>query len=136
MTRIEFINFVRNTLEELIQYAEIYAEKDFPRDLAFKWIGESTWEYDQQKILSRLVDRVYQGEEQIYPCVNLIVKGIKAGKVEIEGQIAGYEPRAFQKGWSGRMGPFIYGVGFTTSTDKAKLERIRAKLIQKGLLPG
>ncbi|SFF31669.1 hypothetical protein [Spirosoma endophyticum] len=136
MTKIEFISFVRKTLEELIQYAEIYAEKEFPRALAFKWMGETNWEYDQKEILNKLVDRVYQGEEQIYPCVDLIVKGIKAGKVEVEGRVAGYEPRAFQKGWSGRMGPFIYGFGFATPTDKAKLESIRSKLIQKGLLPG
>ena len=136
MTKIEFISFVRKTLEDLIQYAEIYAEKEFPRALAFKWMGETNWEYDQKEILNKLVDRVYQGEEQIYPCVDLIVKGIKAGQVEVEGRVAGYEPRAFQKGWSGRMGPFIYGIGFTTTTDKDKLESIRSKLIQKGLLPG
>jgi len=136
MTKIEFTSFVRKTLEELIQYAETYAEKEFPRDIAFRWVGEPTWEYDQQEILSKLVDRVYQGEEQIYPCVDLVVKGIKGGRVEVEGRVAGYEPRAFQKGWSGRMGPFIYGVGFGIPTDKAKLESVRKKLIQKGLLPG
>ena len=136
MNKIEFTSFVRKTLEELIQYAETYAEKEFPRDIAFRWVGEPTWEYDQQEILSKLVDRVYKGEEQIYPCVDLVVKGIKGGRVEVEGRVAGYEPRAFQKGWSGRMGPFIYGVGFTAPTDKAKLERIRKELIQKGLLPG
>jgi len=135
MTKIEFTAFVQKTLEELVQYAEIYADKEFPRDLAFRWSGETTWEYDQKEVLRKLVGSVYLGENQIYPCVDLVVRGIKAGKVEVEGRVAGYEPRAFQKGWSGRMGPFIYGIGFATITDKVKLESIKNKLIQKGLLP-
>ncbi|RAJ92702.1 hypothetical protein LX87_05033 [Larkinella arboricola] len=135
MSKTEFSDFVLKTLEELIQYAEVYAGNVLPRKLAFKWMSEKEYTDDRQEVLNKIVQAVYVSEDLIYPCVDLVVKSVKKNRLQIEGRIAGYEPRPFQKGWSGRMGPFIYGIGFAVPTDKTKVEQIKKKLIQKGLLP-
>ncbi|SKC87482.1 hypothetical protein [Ohtaekwangia koreensis] len=112
MNKIEFQKFVEETLNKLIVYAEIHFGDKLPSEVCLRWsIDKGNVIEGTDKVIDEIVERVYLAEDQIYPCVDLVViDKINNQKILIEGSIAGYPPTYFQTGWSNRPGPFIYGL--------------------------
>jgi len=85
-----------------------------------------------------MTDKGYLLEDKIYPCVDLIIEkpNSKEAILKIEGRRAGYEPRPFQRGWSNRSGPFIYGVrrGIKSKAVDTTAIEFQSKLRQLGLI--
>ena len=115
MSLDDFIQFVDTTLGELILYAELHAGQSLRDcDLEYAWLGyDKTVTQGREPIVYEITDKVYLSEDKIYPCVDLIIEkpNSKEAILKITGGRAGYEPRPFQRGWSNRPGPFIYGIG-------------------------
>jgi len=139
MTKQDFIIFVDKALGQLIQYAELHANKNLPNEIEFKWaiLNDDQLITGRNKIINSIVEKVFLSETEIYPCVDLIVDSISDdNKLIIIGRIAGFSPRPFQKGWSNRPGPFIYGINQTLvdpGIDIKSTEFIKV-LKDKGLL--
>jgi hypothetical protein len=112
MTRDEFKCFVEKTLKDLIDYGEAHALKMFPKDLVFEWAVTNPERIEgTEAIIQEIVQKVYLEPDRIFPCVDLVIREVtQDNKLRIIGRISGFEPRPLQKGWSGRLGPFIYGI--------------------------
>jgi hypothetical protein len=110
MTRAEFTSFVERTLENVIRYAEQKTGKALSRNIGFRWFTQK--EPIREGIVETIVNRVYVGEDQIYPCVDILVgELLDDGTPIITANVAGYSPRPFQKNWTGTDGPFVFGIG-------------------------
>ena len=109
-TKADFASFVERTLEEVVQFAEEYAHAVLLRKLKFRWLGHDALIDDG--IVEAIVDKVYMGPENIYPCVDIGVGDLSDdGAPIIIANVAGYSPRPFQKNWTGREGPFVFIIG-------------------------
>lgn len=138
MTRDEFKAFVDKTLDELILYAEIHADKSF---LGFKL--KLCWGFyskelveGREQIIEEITQKVFIDPDNIYPCVDLWIEvKLKAKELKIMGGIAGHKPRPFGRGWSNRPGPFIYAMskGINSSVDTSSPEFFK-KLKDLGLI--
>jgi len=138
MTRNEFKKHIEKTLSELKLYAELHSGKELPNDFEFEWyLTEKLKATGKNNVTELIAEKVYLSENKIYPCVDLIVKKVtNENRILISGRIAGYEPSEFGKGWSNRLGPFIYGIGSGISTDKINCnsKEFKNMLYEKGLL--
>jgi hypothetical protein len=139
MTRIEFKSFVEKSLAELKLMAEQYADHDLPEILKFQWLGESQPVHEGlENILEAITEVVYVDENNIYPIVDLHISydGNNHSALLVKGSRANYSPRPFQKGWSGRPGPFIYAIGqpFLLSGIDHSSKEFKNRLIDMGLL--
>jgi hypothetical protein len=110
MTKIEFASFVKQTLEDIILFAEEYTGRPLPRGIRFRWVLED--QTINEGIVETIVNRVYVDEDHIYPCVDIGVGDLSEdGAPIIVASVAGYSPRPFQKNWTGRDGPFVRIIG-------------------------
>jgi hypothetical protein len=110
MTRAEFTSFVEQTLENVILYAERETGKTLSRNIRFRWITQK--EAIRDGIVEAIVSRVFVSEDQIYPCVDIVVAELSDdGTPIIKAYISGHQPRPFQKNWTGTDGPFVFGIG-------------------------
>ncbi|GAB3168280.1 hypothetical protein [Telluribacter humicola] len=111
----DFIEFVDKSIGELLLYAEVHANKSFSNhELIFEWMShDPTFIYGRENIVYEITDKVFVNEQEIYPCVDLVIEKPDSGVslLKIIGKRAGYAPRPFTIGWSNRPGPFIYGIG-------------------------
>ncbi|KAB1154257.1 hypothetical protein F7018_14905 [Tenacibaculum aiptasiae] len=136
MKKQEFIEFIDHTLNEVKQFAEIYANRPLPNNFKFKWLRDDCETVIGRKnIINEIARLVYLSEDRIYPCVDLNI-GLEEGYIFITSWIANYEPRPFQKGWSNRPGPFIYCVSSSiiSNTIDTKSKDFINNLIDLGLL--
>ncbi len=109
-TKAEFTAFVARTLEEVIQFAEAHTRKVLSRNMKFRWLGHDA--LIDEGIVEAIVNRVYVDPENIYPCVDIGVGDLSDdGSPIIIANVAGYDPRPFQKNWTGREGPFVFIIG-------------------------
>lgn len=138
MTRGQFRSFIEKTLLELIQFAELYADKELPKELSFTWASDKlNFIEGRENIINEISEKVYVSTDKIYPCVDLIVEEVTIdNKLKVSAGIAGFEPRPFQNGWSGRKGPFIYGVSAKVISPNVntKDEQFILKLKARGLI--
>ncbi|MCV6628512.1 MAG: hypothetical protein OIF50_01495 [Flavobacteriaceae bacterium] len=138
MTQNEFQKHIEKTLSELKLYAELHAGKELPNDFEFKWhSAEKVSAIGKNNVMELIARKVYLHENKIYPCVDLIVEKITdENRIVICGYIAGYEPRDFGKGWSNRLGPFIYGIEKELINKKVNhtSKEFKNMLIELGLL--
>ena len=110
MNREDFKTFIERELENAIDFAERHTGATLPRRYCFRWTFKG--EIFCENIPEVIAQRVWENEDHIRPCVDLIVTDFHAdGKLVIDGVIAGYAGRPFGKNWTGNDGPFIYGVG-------------------------
>ena len=110
MNREDFKSFIDRELENAIQFAERHTGTPLPRSYCFRWIF--TDELFCEDIPEVIAQRVWEDEDHIRPCVDLIVTDfLSDAKLVIDGVIAGYAARPFGKNWTGNSGPFVYGVG-------------------------
>jgi len=129
----DFYHFVNKTIDELIETAEIYRNTKFDfHEIEFQWVSLPPV-LGREAVIFEIMDKIYVDEEHIYPCVDLIFRGIKNGVLKIQGTRANYPPRAFGIGWSGRLGPFIYSAGIDLKEEDR--QNVIKLLIKKGLLP-
>ena len=138
MKKEEFKNFVGKALKELKLYAELHMEKSLPNDFELEWSfsKSETRFFGMDNVVDEITERVFLGENRIYPCVDLFVKEIsEANRILIGGRIASYEPREFGPNWTKRPGPFIYGVwqGLIGESVDYKSEEFKNMLRNKGL---
>jgi hypothetical protein len=111
MDRLEFKDFVKDTLEKLVLYAELHYGKKLPEELWFRWmINKKDVKIGKDDIIEEITNNVFLSEDMIYPCVDLVVEDIFDDRLLVLGSIAGYPPAPFKTGWSNRPGPFIYGL--------------------------
>lgn len=109
-TKAEFTAFVERTLEEVIQFAEEHTRTVLPRKTKFRWLGHNA--LIDEGIVEAIVDRVYLDSDHICPCVDIGVGDLSGdGSPIIVANVAGYDPRPFQKNWTGRDGPFVFIIG-------------------------
>ena len=109
MNRKDFKAFIERELENAIEFAERHTGTILPRSYCFRWIFKT--ELFCENIPEVIAGRVWEDEDHIRPCVDLIVMDfITDDTLMIEGIIAGFAARPFGKNWAGRDGPFIYGV--------------------------
>ncbi|NVJ46263.1 MAG: hypothetical protein HWE07_04015 [Cytophagia bacterium] len=138
MKKAEFEQFVGLTLDELWVYGEMYIGWKLPTGIEFEWMKLNSKRIkDRSKVIEEIVSSVYINEEKIYPCVDLSIKEIlNESCVLVVGRIASYEPRPFQKGYTNRSGPFIYGVNHTLISPDIDTKSLDFKnlLRAKGLL--
>ncbi|MFC5046062.1 hypothetical protein ACFSTE_05135 [Aquimarina hainanensis] len=138
MTQNEFKKHIEKPLSELKLYAELHSGEELPNDFEFEWhLAQKVKAAGKNNVTELITKKVYLEEEKIYPCVDLIVEKITdENRILISGRIAGYEPREFGKGWSNRLGPFIYGIGRGIQTDKVNCnsKEFKNMLYAKGLL--
>lgn len=110
MNKSEFRAFVERTLEDVIRFAELRTGTTLPRDIEFRWFSQK--DTIHEGIVDAIVERVFVGEDQIYPCVDIGVGDLTDdGRPIITANIAGYSPRPFQKNWTGSDGPFVFIIG-------------------------
>jgi hypothetical protein len=111
MDRESFAVLVARTLEEVIVLAEETTHKKLPRRFAFQWLGKAHPRVTEN-IVEHIMQRIYIDSEHIRPCVDIGVGDLlEDGTLLIVANVAGYEPCAFQRNWTGREGPFVYIVG-------------------------
>ncbi|AMM50610.1 hypothetical protein TH61_04680 [Rufibacter sp. DG15C] len=140
MSLEDFQAFVDKTLSELILYAEVHAGKSFSdHELAFEWTSyDRTITTGRENIVYAIADRVFVSEEEIYPCVDLVIEKPESREniLRITGRRAGYPPCPFGIGWSKRPGPFIYGIGkgIKTKLVNTKDPQFKKKLRDLGLI--
>jgi hypothetical protein len=138
MTREEFKKHIEKTLCELKLYAELHSGNKLPNDFEFEWcFKEKIKAVGKENVIELIAEKVYLTETEIYPCVDLTVKKITLeNRILIDGNIAGFKPRKFGKGWSNRPGPFIYGIGseILTGTVNCDSKDFKDMLYEKGLL--
>lgn len=138
MNKNEFKKHIQKTLSELKLYAELHAGIELPNDFEFEWqFANKLKAVGKENVTELIAEKVYLNESKIYPCVDLIVENITDdNRIFISGRIAGFEPRAFGRGWSNRPGPFIYGVSSKILTGKVNCDSREFKdiLFEKGLL--
>ena len=116
MKKLEFKNFIINTLSELRLYGELHMNRSLPDKFEFQWGFHQSGNSIQgfQNVVEEILTSVYISENQIYPCVDLSINKITPdNRMLISGRIASYEPREFGLNWTGRKGPFIYGINET-----------------------
>lgn len=112
MKREAFKQFVEQTLENVIQYAEEKTGRLLSRKFAFGWFFAKESELVRQDIAEYITKRVYIDENNIYPCVDIGVSDIlDDGTTLIWASVSGHSPRPFEKNWTGRDGPFVYIIG-------------------------
>jgi ribosomal protein S17E len=112
MKREAFKQFVEQTLENVIQYAEEKTGKSLSRKLAFGWFYAKESKLVRDDIAEYITKRVYIDENNIYPCVDIGVADIlDDGTTLIWANVSGHSPRPFQKNWTDREGPFVYIIG-------------------------
>jgi hypothetical protein len=138
MNKEYFTKFVEKTLNELLLFAELYAEQKFSGIRYFKFgRNDAQVIHGYQNIVNEIVSKVYLSENEIYPCVDLVVtKVMNDNSLFIYGIIAGYPPKPFQNNYTKRPGPFIYGVdsGIISPNIDVKDKMFVQKLIDNGLL--
>ncbi len=138
MTKNEFIKHVEKTLSELKLYAELHSGKELPNDFEFEWrLAKKLIAVGKENVIKLIADKVYLNENEIYPCVDLIVEKItKDNRIYISGRIAGLQPTKFGKGWSNRPGPFIYGIENNLISKEVNhtSKEFKDILFEKGLL--
>lgn len=109
MKREDFKEFVEQTLENVIQFAEEKTDRKLSRRIAFSWFFAKEEDRVTENISEYITKRIYVDENQIYPCVDIGVNDIlNDGTVLIWANVAGFKPRPFQKNWTDRDGPFVY----------------------------
>lgn len=109
MKREDFKEFVEQTLENVIQFAEEKTDRKLSRRIAFSWFFAKEEDRVTENISEYITERIYVDENQIYPCVDIGVNDIlNDGTVLIWANVAGFNPRPFQKNWTDRDGPFVY----------------------------
>ncbi|HSB09275.1 MAG TPA: hypothetical protein VLM38_07160 [Blastocatellia bacterium] len=107
MTKEDFTQFTAATVEEVIQLADRETGVTLSREICLKWLGRDT-EPICSDVVAKIVERVYVGPDEIYPCVDIGVGDILAdGRTLIIASIAGYSPRSFVANWTGRQGPYV-----------------------------
>ncbi len=112
MKREAFKQFVEQTLENVIQYAEEKTGRLISRKIAFGWFFAKESELVRQDIAEYITKRVYIDENNIYPCVDIGVSDIlDDGTTLIWANVSGHSPRPFEQNWTGRDGPFVYIIG-------------------------
>lgn len=70
MTREDFTQFTATTIEEAIRLAERDTGVTLSREICLKWLGQET-ELICDQVVSRIVERVFVGPDEIYPCVDI-----------------------------------------------------------------
>jgi hypothetical protein len=109
-TKGEFTVFVKQTVEDVIQFAERYTGKTLSRSIGFRWITQA--EPIREGIAEAIVNGVYVDEDHIFPCVDIGVGDLSEdGTPLIVASVAGYSACPFQKNWTGREGPFVFIIG-------------------------
>lgn len=113
MTKEDFIQFTTATLEEVIRLAERETGVTLSRAICLKWLGQEA-EPICSDVVAKIVERVFVGPDEIFPCVDIGVGDILAdGRTLIVASIAGYSPRPFGANWTGRQGPYVLTYGDT-----------------------
>ncbi len=75
----DFYHFVNKTIDELIETAEIYRSTKFDfHEIEFQWVSLPPV-LGREAVIFEIMDKIYVDEEHIYPCVDLIFRGIKTG---------------------------------------------------------
>jgi hypothetical protein len=121
MKREVFKQFVEQTIENVIQYAEEKTGRSLSRKIAFGWFFAKESELVREGIAEYITQRVYIDENNIYPCVDIGVTDIlDDGTTLIWANVSGHSPRPFQKNWTDRDGPFVYIIG-QRLTDKLSI---------------
>lgn len=111
MNREEFQRFVEQTIEEVIQSAEIKSGKKLTRKILFRWFSQKT-EPVSKNISQHITEKVFIDENNIYPCVDIGVGDILDDEtLVVFANIAGYAPKPWGKNWQGKDGPFIHIIG-------------------------
>jgi hypothetical protein len=111
MTKEEFTQLTTEILEEVIQLAERETGVKLSREVCLKWLGQETVPICSD-VVATIVERVFVGPDQIYPCVDIGVGDIlDDGRTLIVASIAGYSPRPFGPNWTGRQGPYVLAYG-------------------------
>lgn len=134
----DFKKHIDKTLDELKLYAEMHCDRKLSGEFEFDWTSnKNNIITKKDAIINEIARKVFLNDNEIYPCVDLIIEDVtKKGIIIFKAQIAGFRPRPFQKGWSNRPGPFIYGINshlIAKNIDTSSKEFIDA-LIDKGLL--
>ena len=110
MDREQFKNFVEETLENAIRFAEEYTGKQLPRKYCFQWVFKP--ELYCEDIPEVITQRVYEDENHIRPCVDIGVADLlDDGTLIIQAVISGHAPTPFGSNWTGKDGPFVYAIG-------------------------
>ena len=105
MTKEDFTEFTAATLGEAIRLAERETGVILSREICLKWLGQET-ELICSDVVAKVVERVFVGPDELYPCVDIGVADILAdGRTLIVASIAGYSPHPFGANWTGRHGP-------------------------------
>jgi hypothetical protein len=136
MNKEEFRKLAELSLEEVIQFAEIFHGGPLPRNIVFQWGYGEEKEKLEGDIAQIIADnpKVYQDDEHINPFVDLIPYSVLPNnKLLIVCYVSGFKPQKFGKNWQGRMGPFCYMVNSRLTNPDIDKEEILKKLREKGL---
>jgi hypothetical protein len=118
VTREEFTQLTTEILEEVIQLAERETGVTLSREICLKWLGQER-EPICSDVVATIVESVFLGPDEIYPCVDIGVGDILAdGRTLIVASIAGYTPRPFGANWTGRQGPYVLTYGYALREKK------------------
>ncbi|MEP7038619.1 MAG: hypothetical protein ABI891_09755 [Acidobacteriota bacterium] len=120
MKKEVFEKFTEETIEAVIQLAEVKTNRNLSRKIAFQWFFQNTKPITEN-IVENITERIFIDENHICPCVDIGVGDmLEDGTLIIFANVAGYEPKPFGKNWQGNVGPYIHIIG-QTFLDKMKV---------------
>ena len=112
MERAEFVQHTARSLADAIVWAGERLGVCLPREYCVTWLGAKNPEIICSDMVESIVSRVYEGPDRIKPCVDLIVSELlDADRLLIRVSISGHEATIFGRGWTGRIGPYVFGYG-------------------------
>ena len=117
MTREEFQTVVRDAVETVTATAETRAQRTLPR--LYVWgPAENRTRGDFEELVELLTNAVFHSEDEISPCVDLLLDGpAEDGRINVFCYVAGYPPCKYGEHWwykmgghdAGKVGPFRLG---------------------------
>jgi hypothetical protein len=117
MTREEFKTVVRDAVETVTVAAEKRSQRSLPRRYVWGPANRRT-RGDFEELVDLLTNAVFHSEEEISPCVDLLLDGpAEDGRIAVFCYVAGYKPCKYGEHWwykvgghdAGKVGPFRLG---------------------------
>lgn len=122
MTRSEFTELTKGSLNEAIIRASLYLRAELPQGNIKLVSLESILADGWDESVAYLVEKVYIDSDKINPCVDLVVEDFDAETTTLRVHISGHEPRAYCCTWSGSVGPYLKQINGDLLTNRANKE--------------
>ncbi len=110
MNREEFEILTRGNLSEIVSWASLYLRQVLPRENVKLINYDSVLAETTDDAVDYLVNAVYKKEDDIKPCIDLVVVDFDDTTVTIKYMGTGHAGKPFGLNWTGTAGPYIKAI--------------------------